>query len=160
MRQPLDPRRVNVCLDNNALQPPGGDLADVSRFERLREAGTFQIVVPYGVVDEARHPSTPAAVRTALTSGIFTIPTTPTDGERRLRAAIAAELQGNAKPGKHAADATHLAEACKYGGYFITHDSRVLERAGNLAELLPPSLQVVTLIGFLAIYDRFAKGIS
>lgn len=160
MHRPLDPRRVNVCLDNNALQPPGGNSADVSRFERLRDAGTIQIVVPYGVVGEARHPGTPAAIRTALTSGIFTIPTTPTDDERQLRAAIAAELQGNANLGKHAADAAHLAEACKYGGYFITHDDRVLKRAGNLAGLLPPSLQVVTLAGFLAIYDQFAKGTS
>ena len=115
MPRPLNPRYVNVFLDNNALQPPDGNTVDVARFEALRDAGAFQVVVPHGVIDEARHPSTPGAIRTALTSGIFTIPTTLTEGERRLRAAIAAEQQGNAKAGKHHADASHLAEACKYG---------------------------------------------
>ncbi len=156
MHRPLDPRYVNVCIDNNGLQPPSGGWDDVARFEELREAGVLQVVVPHGVVAEANHPSTPGHIRTALTSGIFTIATELTSGEQRLRAAIAAELQGNAKPGKHAADAAHLAEACKYGGYFITHDDRILKRAGNLATLLPPSLQVVTLSQFLAIYDQFA----
>lgn len=157
MRSPLDPRFVNICLDNNALQPPTSGVADARRFQELREADMFQVVVPHGVVNEAKHPSTPASAQTALTSGIFTVPTPLTEGERRLRTAIVDELRGNAKPGKHEADANHLFEACKYGGYFITHDTRVLTRAGKLATLLPPSLQVVTLADFLAIYDGFVK---
>ncbi len=62
-------------------------------------------------------------------------------------------MQGNAKPGKHEADADHLFEAAKYGGFFITEDDRVLERAGRLSDVLPPSLTVVTLSDFLSIFD-------
>jgi hypothetical protein len=54
------------------------------------------------------------------------------------------------------ADADHLFEAVKYGGYFITHDRRILTRAGRLGEIVPPSLTVVTLVDFLAIFDDYA----
>jgi hypothetical protein len=53
-------------------------------------------------------------------------------------------------------DADHLFEAAKYGGYFITHDQRILTRAGRLREVLPPSLTVVTLVDSLAIFDDYA----
>ena len=61
--------------------------------------------------------------------------------EQRRKRFITAELQG---------------EAAKYGGYFITHDERILTRAGRLSEVLPPSLIVVTLLDFLAILDDWA----
>jgi len=44
-------------------------------------------------------------------------------------------------------------EAAKYGGYFVTHDRRILTRAARLGEVLPPSLTVVTLADFLTILD-------
>jgi hypothetical protein len=52
-------------------------------------------------------------------------------------------------------DADHLFEAAKYGGYFITHDQRILKKVGQLGHLLPPSLTVVTLAEFLDIFDDF-----
>jgi hypothetical protein len=66
--------------------------------------------------------------------------------------------QGNAKPGKHAADTQHLSEAAKYCCYFITHDTRILTRSQGLDALLPPSLQVVTLATFLEIFDDYEAG--
>lgn len=158
MRRPLDPRIVNVCIDSNALQPPATDPVAVEKFIALHESGVIQIVVPSGVRIEAIHPSAPPDIRAEYTSSIFTLPTNPTESEWHLRNAIEVELRGNAKADKHAADAAHLAEACKYAGYFITHDTRVLKRAGKLANLLPPSLQVVTLSDFLSIYDEYARG--
>lgn len=87
---------------------------------------------------------------------IFTLPVGLTADEQRTRAIVRVELQGNAQSGKHAADADHVAEAAKYGGgYFITHDERVLKRSGRLPGVLGPALQVVTLAEFLAIYSRF-----
>jgi len=76
------------------------------------------------------------------------------DEERRHRI-IEQELTGNARPGKHSADADHLFEAAKYGGYFITHDERVLKRAGRLRDVLPPSLTVTTLLDFVVIFDQY-----
>jgi hypothetical protein len=37
----------------------------------------------------------------------------------------------------------------------ITHDDRILTRAGRLGDVLPPSLTVVTLEDFLAIFDDY-----
>jgi hypothetical protein len=45
------------------------------------------------------------------------------------RRCVAAVLQGNARPGQHAAGASHLSEAAETGcAYFITHDKRVLNK--------------------------------
>lgn len=44
----------------------------------------------------------------------------------------------------------------KYGGgYFITHDRRMLDKRHELKPLTGPALAVVTLEEFLAAYDRF-----
>ena len=51
-----------------------------------------------------------------------------------------------------------LFEAAKYCAYFITHDQRILDRAGKLHEVLPPSLTVLTLAEFLQIFDDFEAG--
>jgi hypothetical protein len=77
--------------------------------------------------------------------------------EQLMRRQIELALQGNARPGKHAADAYHLAEAAKYG-YFITEERRILEKSNGLNDLLPPSLQVVTLEQFLEIFDDYEAG--
>jgi hypothetical protein len=52
-----------------------------------------------------------------MAAQIFTIETGLSAGEADTRARIAAAVQGNATPGKHAADAQHLSETTKYRGY-------------------------------------------
>jgi hypothetical protein len=37
-------------------------------------------------------------------------------------------FQGKARPGKHAADASHVSEAADRCSYFITHDGRTLKK--------------------------------
>jgi predicted nucleic acid-binding protein len=77
--------------------------------------------------------------------------------QRDDRRRVAAVLQGNAQPGKHAADASHLSEAAETGcAYFITHDKRILAKRGELHRDLPPSLSIVTLTEFFEVFDRFA----
>lgn len=154
-RKQLDPRIVNVHLDNNALQHP--DAVAVARLLELG-AGTINLIVPKGVRAEAMQLSTPSAARQLMERQIFSLPVELTCHEKRELAAIKSVLQGNAKPGKHDADAEHLFEAGKYGGgYFITHDKRMVEvKRLELAAVLPPSLHIVTLHEFLAIYDEFS----
>jgi hypothetical protein len=151
--RPLDPRICNVAIDANAIDRDGNDRdALVDRLLALYQAGTIRLILPKGVRVEIANPNTPADVQEA-TPKIFTIGVGLNPEEQRRKRMIEAELQGNAKPGKHAADADHLFEAAKYGGYLITHDRRILTRAGRLGEVLPPSLNVVTLADFLAILD-------
>ena len=150
----LDPRICNVAIDANALDRDGSDRdALVDRLLALSSAGTINLILPKGVRREILNPRTPAHVQEAALPKIFSIGVGLNADEPRRHRIIAQELQGNAKPGKHEADADHLFEAAKYCGFFITHDDRVLKRAGRLGEVLPPSLTVVTLTDFLAILD-------
>lgn len=155
----LDPKFCNIFADANAVDRPAGDpnrAKNVERLLRLWHDEHILVLLPRGVRVEIQDPRTPQVVRDATMGAIFTLTVGLTADEQRTRATIRAELQGNAQPGKHAADADHLAEAAKYGGgYFITHDERVLKRSGRLRDVLGPTLQVVTLAEFLAIYDRF-----
>jgi hypothetical protein len=152
--RPLDPRICNVSIDANALDKDSGDRNTlVDRLLALSSAGIINLIVSKGVRGEISDPNTPAHVQEAALPKIFTIGVGLNNDEQRRKRIIAAELQGNAAPGKHEADADHLFEAAKYGGYFITHDRRILTRAGRLADVLPPSLNVVTLVDFLEIFD-------
>jgi hypothetical protein len=158
MHRPLDPRICPIGIDANALNRDGSKHdALVERLLDLDRVGTINLITPHGVRREVEDPRTPKYVSDPMLSKIFTIPTDLTSQERNVRKGIEAVLQGDARPGKHAADAQHLAEAAKYCGYFITHDERVLERSNRLrlSSLLPPSLNVVTLAGFLAILDDY-----
>jgi hypothetical protein len=152
----LDPRIVNVCYDADAFDRTGGpEDAAVDRMLALIEAQEFVMVTPRTVRAEIEHPNTPAAVKAAALPQIFTIQTGVTQGEVEVARKIRAILQGNAKPGKHDADAGHLAEAAKYGGYFITHDHRILSKLPELRHIIPPHLQIVSLAEFLVIYDDY-----
>jgi hypothetical protein len=130
----------------------------VDRVLQLRQTGKINFVIPDGVRREVEHPRTPQSVKDAVLPEIFTIPTGLNPQEQEFRRKLAAALQGNATPGKHAADAYHLAEAAKYGGYFITHDERILKKSGESQSLLPPSFQVVSLERFLEIFDDHESG--
>lgn len=153
---PLDPRICNVAIDGNALNRDGSaNDALVDRLLELADAGTINLIVPKGVRAEIEHPATPAHKQEAALPRIFTYQVGLNSDEERRRRLIMQELQGNAQPGKHSRDADHLFEAAKYGGYFITHDQRILKKAGKLGSLLPPSLTVVTLAEFLAIFDDY-----
>lgn len=82
---------------------------------------------------------------------IFTIETTLTAGEVAQKHAIHALLTGNANPERHAADATHIFEAGKYIGYFITTDQRILRKRQELSRL--SSATIVTPSKWLKIFS-------
>jgi hypothetical protein len=155
-RRPIDPRICPVAIDANALDRDGTDHDGlVDRLLRLSSARTINLVVPKRVREEILNPRTPDHVQKAALSKPFTIGVGLNSDEQRRHRIIVQELRGNAKPGKHEADADHLFEAAKYGGYFITHDDRIVTRAGRLGDVVPPSLTVVTLEDFLAIFDDY-----
>ena len=153
-RRPRTGGHVRVFLDNNALDrtdEPRSVLVD--RFLELWNAG-LEVIKPHGVVREAQHPNTPPEVANLMVSGIFTVPTGLNSDEVRLRRAIATVLQGNANPGRHAADADHLAEASKYGAsHFITHDRRILGMAAAL-RVLCHQVQIATLEQFMTDHGQ------
>jgi hypothetical protein len=154
----LDPRRSNIGIDANALDRHGtANDQLVDRFERL--SSTLTIVVGGGVRDEVLHPHTPGDVKAAVLPKIFNQRPGLNSTQLAQRSRIHAILQGNAKPNKHAADASHLSEAEETGcAYFITNDQRFLDKRGELDAALPPTLRIVTLAEFLDILDDFEAG--
>jgi len=148
-----------IGIDANALDRDGSDRdAAVDRLLNLCQTGKINLMMPHGVRNETQDPRTPATVREVTRATLFAIPTNLTHQELTVRRQIESALQGNARPGKHAADAQHLAEAAKYCGYFITHDKRILKKSDGFHSLLPPSLSVVTLAVFLEIFDDYEAG--
>jgi hypothetical protein len=155
-RRPLDPRSCPIAIDANALDRDGSNRDDlVDRLLKLWQDGKINLIVPKEVRKEIQNPRTPGRVQAAMASMNFTMPVGLNSDEQRRKYLITQELQGNAQPGKHAADADHLFEATKYCGYFITHDQRLLDKASKLRSLLPPSLTVVTLAEFLDLFDAY-----
>jgi hypothetical protein len=158
MQGVIDPRICNIHLDANAVDRDGGARDSlVDRLLGLRQAGEINFVVPGSVRGEVQHPNTPGDVKSAILPEIFSLPVGRTAGEEDTLRTVLSLLQGNAVPGKHDADARHLCEAGKYGGgYFITHDGRMLKKRDELRPLLGPALCIVTLSEFLDIYDDFS----
>ena len=90
---------------------------------------------------------------------IFNLRPALNSAQRADRARVLAILQGNARAGKHAADASHISEAAETGcGYFITHDQRILDKRGELYAVLPPTLNIVSLEEFFCILNRYQTG--
>jgi len=153
----LDPRICNTILDANAIDPDGGPKDPlIDRLLTLQKMGEITIVVPGSVRREIEHPRTPNSVKNQILPMIFSLSVGKTVAEHETIRNVRSLLRGNASTGKHDADGFHLCEAAKYGGgYFITHDGRMLDKRAELKPLLGPALCIVTLSEFLEVYDRF-----
>jgi hypothetical protein len=103
-------------------------------------------------------PDTPADVQDAILPQIFSLRPGPNEPQPADRRRIQQILQGNALPGKHAADASHLSEAATGFSYFITHDTRILKRRDELHAVLLPTLTIVTLEEFFCILAAYEAG--
>jgi hypothetical protein len=131
----------------------------VDRFSKLQADGTINVVLAGGVRQEAAHPHTPPGVQQAMLGQIFNLRPGLNHQQQADRAKVRIILQGNAKPGAHDADASHISEAAETGCcYFITEEKRILKKRDELATVIPPSLEILSLVEFVDIYDRFASG--
>jgi hypothetical protein len=153
--RPLDPRKVNIALDANALDRDESQKAAlVDRFLSLRSS--LKVVMSAGVRDEVQHPHTPINVKEAILPQIFNFKPGLNQSQQATRERVRSILQGNAISGKHCADASHISEAAETGcSYFITHDKRILNKRLVLASVLLPSMKIVTLTEFFEIYDEY-----
>jgi hypothetical protein len=125
----------------------------------MSKANELTVVVAAGVRGEVQHPSTPAGVKAAVLPQIFNLWPGLNCSQQDARRRVVAILQGNAKAGAHAADASHLSEAAETGcTYFITHDRRIIDKRDALAAELPLTLHIVTLDEFFDVLDRYEDG--
>ena len=153
-RRKLDPRRASALLDSNAFEH--SDQNQVNRLLSLMAEGRITLIVPHGVRSETTHPNTPIQIKKMMSEQLFTEEVERCSTEEQQIARIDAVLQGNARTGRHSADAKHVFEAAKYGGYFITHDKRIMQTKRRELEAMYSNLSIVTLDEYLTTYDRFA----
>ncbi len=152
-RRKLDPRKANTLLDSNAFEH--SHPTQVDRLQSLMAEGRITLVVPHGVRSETAHPNTPIQIKDMMSEQLFTLEVERSSSEQQEIARIEKILQGNAKPGRHSADAKHVFEAAKHGGYFITHDARIVQKKRSQLEATLSNLSIVTLDEYLTIYDEF-----
>ena len=132
-RKHLDPRIVNIFLDSCAFDPKYSpeDKAALTLFQRA-ENGDFLLHIAHSIQKEIEHPNTPHWVKQKANSFIYTIETSLTEGERKIKARILQVLAGNGKPENVSQDAQHVYEAAKCGSYFVTTDGRILQKKREL----------------------------
>lgn len=129
----LDPRHANSFLDSCAFDPKYAPEDEAAReIKRLGNDGVIVIILAHSNQKEIDNPNTPDDVKREAQSMIYTVETAPTPSERQRKAAIHTILTGNGKPENYEADASHVFEAGKYGGYFITTDQRILNKRDEL----------------------------
>jgi hypothetical protein len=155
--RPLDPRINNIAHDAD-IPDRDGSVRDalVDRFLALTASRKLTVVIPGGVRQQVQHPHTPDDVKGAVLPQIFNLRARLNTSQWDTRRRILTVLQGNARPETHAADASHLAEAVETGcAFFIARDKRFFKKRDELREVLPPSLNIVTLEEFFEIFDDY-----
>ena len=141
----LDPRRVNNFIDTCAFDPkysPEHEAAQ--RIRALGHEGIVQLILAHSNQKEVDHPNTPEDVKREASCMIYTIETGLVPDEISRKAKIHEILTGNGKPEKFAADAAHVFEAGKYGGYFITTDRRILDKRADLHQVCTANILTPT----------------
>jgi hypothetical protein len=132
----FDPRRSNNFLDTCAFDPKTEPEATCAwQIRKLFEEDKIRLILSHTNQKEIDHPNTPLSVKTQATATLFTLPVHITPKEVNTQRAIHQILRGNSNPLAHYADATHIAEAIKYGGCFITTDKRILLKRHSLEEI-------------------------
>ena len=157
MARKIDPRYSHTFVDVPVLHRKG-DAEDAVVDELLETAFERRVMLhlTYSVKDEIAHPNTPDYVKKRAHRLIYSVPVQLTQGEKELHQKVRKIVQGNAKAGKHDADAFHLVESQKYSaGHFLTYDKRLLKKKAEIRNLL--NMEIVTPTEFLAVLKKFEQ---
>lgn len=154
---PVNPLITNCFIDSCAFDPkyePEDQASD--EIFRLYKDRKLLIQIAHSTHKEIEHPNTPAWVKREASNLIYTLPVHLTDGEARSLQTIETILAGNGKIENILQDAMHIFDAQKYGSYFITTDSRILDRASKLRSAC--NVTIVKPSEFLSIVKQYLEG--
>ena len=150
----ISPLLVTSFIDSCAFDPKyEPETSAANQLHKLSDEGTLQRQIACSTQKEREHPNTPAWVKKQGQSLVDTIEVGMTPYERELLRDVHAILTGNGRSETFAQDARHVFEAQKYGGYFVTTDKRIIDKAQELqhrcgVEILLPSQ-------FLKLVEQF-----
>jgi hypothetical protein len=131
---PLDLCRCTTFLDSCAFDPKFEPETSAARdMLSLHEEQKIVLVITHSVESELEHPATPDHIKRLANDMNRTRLVELTDAEEAQLEEVKSILVGDARPGKHEADANHVFHAGKWRGYFVTTDERILNRRDALA---------------------------
>ena len=130
---PLNPWITNSFLDTCAFDPKYAPEEEAANeiFRLHRESG-LGIMLAHSNQKEIEHPNTPKWVKSEAAGQIYTVEVQRTANEDAIKQRILEIITGTGRPVNMRHDAEHIYEAQKYGSYFVTTDSRLLNKARKL----------------------------
>jgi hypothetical protein len=153
---PVNPLITNNFIDSCAFDPKYDPEDEASNeIFRLYKDGKLLIQIAHSTQKEIEHPNTPTWVRSEALNLIYTIPVQLTEGEVRRLREIETILAGNGRVENILQDARHVFEAQKYGSYFVTTDSRILNRADELRSAC--NVTVLKPSDFLSVVKQYLE---
>lgn len=124
-------------LDSCAFDPKYSPEQECAlELHRLFSEKDLPLLIAHSTKKELEHPNTPRWVKAEAAARIYSTETTRTVGELSRLKQIHTILTGNGRPEKYWQDAEHVFEANKYGSYFVTTDRRILDKPGNLSNIV------------------------
>jgi predicted nucleic acid-binding protein len=149
----INPLFVNSSIDTNIVHHVATETWEpIRHIIELYRADKIRLIIPYSVHTELLRSTTPTEVHAAAQDFIFTIPVGLTTEERKERDRLIELAKGNAELKNIVPDLLHVAEAAKYGGYFITLDKRLLKRESAIFDVM--GIEVVTPKRFIEQVDK------
>lgn len=126
-------------LDSNILdvfaaeEPEAKELLELINNYNLHHC----FLIPHSVVKEIESNATPVLVKRILYGFLHTEPVELNFEELNNLNKLFMNAKGNAKSKNIIPDLRHIAEAAKYGHYFVTLDARLLKRRDNIKKIYP-----------------------
>lgn len=150
----ISPWNTSSMLDSCAFDPKYSPEEDCAlKLHKLSSEKDLPLLIAHSVKKELEHPNTPSWVKTVAATRIYSLKTTRTTGEVSRLEKIHAILTGNGRPEKYLQDAEHVYEASKYGSYFVTTDRRILEKSGEISEIV--AIKILLPSEFLRLVEQF-----
>ncbi len=153
---PVNPLISNCFIDSCAFDPKykPEDKASGEIFDLYKD-GKLLIQIAHSTQKEIDHPNTPTWVKREALNLIYTLPVQLTEPEVRKLREIETVLAGNGMVENILQDARHVFEAQKYGSYFITTDSRILDRSSKLHSVC--NVTIVKPSEFLSVVTQYLE---
>jgi predicted nucleic acid-binding protein len=156
MTPSINPLFVNSFIDSNIMHHVAAEHWEpIRRILNLYRTNKIRLIIPFSVHSELMRPTTPADIRTAAQDFIFTIPVSLTPDEVKKHDHLLKVAKGNAELKNIKDDLSHVAEAAKYGGFFITLDKRLLKRGPAIYDVM--GVEVITPEHFLERINEAQK---
>lgn len=155
-----DPHRQNIFLDSCAFDPAftPEDRAAKEIFERHENGQLLGLKIGHSTLKENEYPNTPDWVRRAAAGVLYAVDASLTPEEQADRERILDVLADNGSRDKMRQDATHVFEASKCNGYFVTTDARILKKQRELESVC--AARIVRPSEFLALVQQYEASVG